>query len=73
MIHDSLINELLVFKERSNIFEDYMFTPFFFKPLSYDHLKRLMKEMILAKHKDEPWVEQVFDNFYLPVEQQLRP
>lgn len=72
VIHDSLINELLVFKERSNIFEDYLFTPFFFKPLSDDHMKRIMKELVIEKNKED-WVEAVFENFYSPIQLNLRP
>ena len=33
VINDALVQEIQVFKEQTNVFDEYMFTPFFFKPM----------------------------------------
>lgn len=48
-INDSLVNEILVFKDYTNIFEEFMFFTFYLKPMSDTHLKNIIFEYLTSK------------------------
>jgi hypothetical protein len=43
VINDALVQEIQVFKEHTNVFDEYMFSSFFFKPSPDEMLWRLMR------------------------------
>lgn len=69
VINDALVNEITAFKKYSNIFENYMFTPFFLKPLEEQQLDRIMKEALQAKYAranihGDVFYEEAYPNYF---------
>ena len=43
VINDALVQEIQVFKEQTNVFDEYMYNSFYFSPLNRQHLFNIMK------------------------------
>ena len=41
VVNDSLTDEIQVFREHTNVFQEYMFTFFYFQPMNLEQLKEL--------------------------------
>ena len=66
VINDALVQEIQVFKEQTNVFDEYMFCPFYFSPLSKQHLSEIMKETLIEMRiTDQSTVESEIDEKYL--------
>lgn len=46
VINDSLVQEVQVFKEHTNVFDEYMFFNFFFSPMSETQLRRVIFDLL---------------------------
>ena len=46
VINDALVQEIQVFREQPNVFDEYMFTNYFFKPPPVAMLCRFMREVL---------------------------
>ncbi len=64
VINDSPVNEILVFKEYTNIFEEFMFFTFYLKPMNETQLKRIMNEVLSEYYPEDPYLEKLYDNFF---------
>ena len=49
VINDALVQEIQVFKEHTNVFDEYMFSSFFFKPSPEAMLRRLMRTALVEE------------------------
>ena len=58
VINDSLVQEVQVFKEHTNVFDEYMFVNFYFSPMSEPQLRRVLRELLIQhyhnEHEDNP-------------------
>lgn len=64
-INDSLIDETKVFKEHTNIFTEYLFTVYFFRPASEPMLKQILWQSLSCVYPDCEFLPTAFENFYL--------
>ena len=74
VINDALVQEIQVFKEQTNVFDEYMFSSFYFSPLTRQHLQEIMKctltEMRLTDQEteeadiDQHYIDIVFNDFF---------
>ena len=81
VINDALVQEIQVFKEQTNVFDEYMFSSFYFSPLTRQHLYNIMKltltEMRITDQQtqeseiDEKYLTTVFPDFFSMIYNQL--
>ena len=81
VINDALVQEIQVFKEQTNVFDEYMFSSFYFSPLNRQHLSDIMKltltEMRITDQStqeseiDEKYLMVVFPDFFSMIYNQL--
>lgn len=74
VINDALVKEVEVFGTSTNVFDEYMFSPFYFKPMGQIQIERLMLETLhemfltnrmLANFKiDSKYLNEVFPDFF---------
>jgi len=74
VVNDALVQEITVFKEQTNVFDEYMFSPFYFSPMSRPQVERLMidtlREMYLSDIDrsnyavDRKYLDTVFPDFF---------
>lgn len=50
VINDALVQEVQVFKEHTNVFDEYMFSSFFFKPTSEAMLYRILARVLTERY-----------------------
>ena len=75
VINDALVQEIQVFKEQTNVFDEYMYQTYLYKPMSYAHMAEIMLETLMALQfsandlkKDEDYDErEEIDRKYLNV------
>lgn len=66
-INDCLIDEVSVFKEHTNIFREYLFTSFFFRPPNEAMLKQIIWDSLSAVYPDCMFMTRVFENYFQQV------
>ena len=74
VINDALVQEIQVFKEQTNVFDEYMFSSFYFSPLTKQHLHEIMKNTLCEMRTvdqdtdeaeiDRKYLETVFNDFF---------
>lgn len=57
------MNEILVFKEYTNVFEEFMFFTFFLKPMKAQQLERIMKDVLLDEFPNDNYIDKLAPNF----------
>ena len=68
VINDALVQEIQVFKEQTNVFDEYMYSSFYFSPLNRNHLYNIMKmTMTEMRITDQQTQESEIDEKYLMV------
>lgn len=74
VINDTLADEIQVFKEHTNVFQEYMFTSFYFNPVNEDQLRAILWETMTQAYGGECiFLLYVFDNYYSQLYQFFRP
>ena len=53
VINDALVQEVQVFKEQTNVFDEYLFSSFFFRPNCANMLGRVMRVMLRERFVDD--------------------
>lgn len=62
-INDCLTDELQVFRDQTNVFEEYLYTIFHFLPNSEEQLKSILWQQMLDAYSDCDFLRQVYPNY----------
>ena len=66
VINDSLTDEIQVFKENTNVWQEYMFTSFFFEQMNEQQLKIILFESMSQAYGGQcKFLLKVWDNYFL--------
>ena len=66
-MNDALVQEISVFKEQTNVFDEYMFSSFYQGPMPQEMIRRLMWLNLTEMHtrrEDKEYAKNVFDDFF---------
>ena len=65
VITDSLTDEIQVFKDNTNVFEEYMYTSFYFNSMNMDQMKAILWESMTEAYGAQCiFITHVFDNYF---------
>ena len=65
VINDSLTDEIQVFKEHTNVFQEYMYTYFYFEPMNDEQLKAILWESMSNAYGGQcVFLIHVYDNYF---------
>jgi Cdc6-like AAA superfamily ATPase len=65
VINDSLTDEIQVFREHTNVFQEYMYTYFYFEPTNASQLKAILWESMSQAYGGQcAFLIRVYDNYF---------
>ena len=74
VVNDSLTDEIQVFHEHTNVFHEYMYASFYFKPMENDQLKAILSESMTQAYGGQcEFLEHLFDDYYGYLLQVFKP
>lgn len=66
MINETLTDEIEIFREHTNVFQEYMFTYFYFEPMNEQQLKAILWESLSRAYGGHcGFLNFVFDNYFM--------
>ncbi|CDW82255.1 UNKNOWN [Stylonychia lemnae] len=72
VINNSLVQEIEMLKDQQGIFEEYMFTAFFFQPLSDQQIQKIVLERMRKQHGHEFYLEVAFGKMFDQLFQEIK-
>ena len=61
-----------MFRDQTNVFEEYLFTIFYFEPNSEEQLKLILYEKMFEAYTDCPFLSRIYSNYFAQLHQFLR-
>lgn len=73
VINDCLTDEIQVFREHTNVFNEYMYTSFYFSPPNEEMLKAILWESMTCAYGNCEFLMHVFDNYFIQMHSFFKP